>query len=217
MEGCNGRTMAQAARPPENKRKHPRIKTNLRGRYMLPDRREFPCTIVDVAVGGIAVTGPEPGAIGDNVIVYMDELGRVEGQIVRFVEGGFAVALTSTTRATEKMARRLDELQAHGEPSEAGDRRREPRVDLEGEVAPVTMQDGAEAEIVDLSVTGAEIKIKKRPAVGSLVQLGRVKGRVVRHTKLGVAVEFVEVRNDATLTEQLTQISLPAYRQRSSA
>ncbi len=80
--------MVQLSRPRQNSREHPRIKTKLLGRYLLADRREFRCTIVDVASGGIALTGPERGAIGETVIVYIDQLGRVQGNIARFLEGG---------------------------------------------------------------------------------------------------------------------------------
>ncbi len=194
---------------PEDKRKYPRIKTNLRGRYMLPDRREFPCTIIDVALGGIALSGPERGAIRETVIVYMEELGRVEGEVVRHFDGGFALQLTITTRATEKFARRLDGLQAGNRLKSVRERRAEPRVRLDDQVAAVGSSKGRECEIVDLSLTGAHIRIARRPAIGALVQLGRVRGRVVRHTSQGVGVEFVDARNDATLSEQLTQIALP--------
>ena len=47
--------MAQKSKPRQDKRERPRVKTELLGRYMLADGREFPCTIIDVALGGIAV------------------------------------------------------------------------------------------------------------------------------------------------------------------
>lgn len=79
---------------------------------MLADGREFRCTIVDIALGGIALTGPG-GAIGEMVIVYIDQLGRVQGNIVRFFEGGFALKLTGTSRAVEELARRLNDPDAY--------------------------------------------------------------------------------------------------------
>ncbi len=204
--------MAETSRRPEDQRKHPRIKTNLRGRYMLADRREFPCTIIDVAVGGIAVAGPQSGEIGETVVVYMDQLGRVEGEIVRRLEGGFALQLTITTRATDKFARRLEELQAGDRLKNVRERRGELRVKLDNQATPLGSPQssrGAECEIIDLSLTGAHIRIAERPAVGTLVQLGRVRGRVVRHSPQGVAIEFVNARHDASLSEHFVQIALP--------
>ena len=33
----------------EERRRHQRVKVNLLGRYMLADRREFPCQVIDVS------------------------------------------------------------------------------------------------------------------------------------------------------------------------
>ena len=200
--------MAQPAKPQDEKRAHRRIGTSLLGRYMLADRREFPCTIIDVANGGVALTGPERGAIGETVIIYIDQLGRVEGEIARFIDGGFAVRLTVASRAAEKLAVRIRELESANALSRVPERRREPRITPDEPSVP-TESGGAEAQIVNLSLFGAEIKIKKRPPVGALVQIGRLRGRVVRHSKSGVAIEFLSKKDDTTLTERLTEISLP--------
>jgi hypothetical protein len=61
--------------------------------------------------------------------------------------------------------------------------------------------------VIDVSFTGADVKIAgRRPAIGSLITVGRVRGRVVRHTEAGVAVEFVEPVPGGTLTERLAAL-----------
>ena len=200
--------MSQLSKPRQNKREHLRIKTKLLGRYMLADRQEFRCTIIDVALGGIALAGPERGAIGETVIVYIDQVGRVQGDIVRFMEGGFALKLTITTRATEKLAHRLSELQAHNK-LRSFPGRGEPRIEPDDEAAPFSPLEGSECEVIDLSLTGADVKISNRPHVGALVQLGRLRGTVVRHSESGVAIEFVDVPDSATLTDRFNEIALP--------
>lgn len=70
-----------------------RVKVTLRGRYMLSDRREYPCRTIDISAGGIAIVGAMKGKIGEGVVVYLDRAGRVEGTIVRHLAGGFAIAL----------------------------------------------------------------------------------------------------------------------------
>ena len=47
------------------RRRHQRVKVSLLGRYMLADRREFPCQVVDMSPGGMAVIAPVVGKIGD--------------------------------------------------------------------------------------------------------------------------------------------------------
>ncbi|MBS0530873.1 MAG: PilZ domain-containing protein, partial [Proteobacteria bacterium] len=40
---------------PDERRRFQRVKIHLLGRYMLPDRREFPCQIVNMSPGGLAM------------------------------------------------------------------------------------------------------------------------------------------------------------------
>jgi PilZ domain len=68
----------------------------LRGRYMLADGREYECRTVDISAGGIAILGVIKGKIGERVVVYLDEVGRVEGRIVRHFGGCFAIELSVT-------------------------------------------------------------------------------------------------------------------------
>ena len=56
------------------------MRVNLLGRYMLADRREFPCQVVNMSPGGMALIAPVAGAPGERVIAYVDHLGRLEGQ-----------------------------------------------------------------------------------------------------------------------------------------
>ena len=73
------------------RRKHLRLKTNLGGRYVLANLREHLCTVMDASSVGLVLAGPEQGEVGERVIVYIDQMGRIEGRIVRHVEGGFAI------------------------------------------------------------------------------------------------------------------------------
>ena len=46
---------------------------------MLADRREFPCQVVNMSPGGMALIAPVAGQPGERVIAYVDHLGRLEG------------------------------------------------------------------------------------------------------------------------------------------
>ena len=67
----------------QERRRFQRVKVHLLGRYMLPDRREFPCQIINMSPGGLALLAPGIGNVGDRVIAYLDHIGRVEGKITR--------------------------------------------------------------------------------------------------------------------------------------
>ena len=71
----------------EEQRRHPRIKLTLSGRYMLADGSEFPCETVDVSPFGLAIKGRTTGVLGERVVAYIQDLGRVEGEIVRRASG----------------------------------------------------------------------------------------------------------------------------------
>jgi len=47
----------------EERRRHQRVRVNLLGRYMLADRREFPCQVVNMSPGTGAIMAMPPGDI----------------------------------------------------------------------------------------------------------------------------------------------------------
>ena len=186
----------------------PDRRENFLGRYLLADGREFRCTVSDISSRGIALIAPEKGAVGELIVVYIDRLGRLAGEIVRILADGLIVKLTMSTRASKRFAQRLCELPENRPLQNSPESRREPRVELEGEELRVVSLDGTIGKIVNLSMTGAEVKVSARPAIGTLVQLGRTRGKIVRHTPCGVGIEFVDVPADATLSGRFTEIEL---------
>src|SRR5215813_8387722 len=91
----------------QERRRFQRVKVHLLGRYMLPDRREFPCQIINMSPGGLAMLAPGIGNVGDRVIAYLDHVGRVEGKIARIIDNGFAMTISATPRKRDKMAAQL--------------------------------------------------------------------------------------------------------------
>src|SRR5579872_2905372 len=83
-------------------RRYQRVKVNLLGRYMLADRREYPCQVVDMSPGGMAVIAPMAGQPGEKVIAYIDHIGRLEGKVARTIENGFAMTISATLRKRDK-------------------------------------------------------------------------------------------------------------------
>ena len=49
--------------------------------------------------------------------------------------------------------------------------------------------------IIDVSESGAGIATDQRPPKGTLVMLGKVQGRVVRHLEEGFAIEFTRLQH----------------------
>src|SRR5579864_9039804 len=91
----------------DERRRFQRVRVDLLGRYMLPDRREFPCQVVNMSPGGMALIAPVSGQPGERVIAYVDHLGRLEGHIARAFQNGFAMTIGATARKRDKLAAQL--------------------------------------------------------------------------------------------------------------
>jgi len=189
----------------EERRRFQRVKVHLLGRYMLPDRREFPCQIINMSPGGLALLAPGIGNVGDRVIAYFDHIGRVEGRITRIIDNGFAMTIGATAGKRDKLAAQLTWLANRDILNLPEDRRRD-RIVPRNPIAMLTLEGGTKmtCRIIDLSLPGAAIAAENRPPIKSLVMLGRVKARVVRNLEEGFAIEFVHPQVVETLEENVT-------------
>jgi hypothetical protein len=186
-----------ARAPSEERRWFQRVRVSLLGRYMLADRREFPCQVVNMSPGGMALIAPVSGTPGERIIAYVDHLGRLEGNIARSFQNGFAMTIAATARKREKLAAELTWLanrQTLGLPKD----RRHGRVVPRNPIGRLALPNGItmSCHIIDVSQSGAGIASDQRPAIGDLVTLGKVQGRVVRHLEDGFAIEFTRLHPD---------------------
>lgn len=171
---------------------------------MLPDRREFPCQVINMSPGGLALLGQGIGNIGDRVIAYLDHIGRVEGKITRIIDNGFAMTVGATPRKRDKLAAQLTWL-ANRDILNLPEDRRHDRIVPRNPIGVLTLEDGSQmtCRIVDLSRSGAAIAAEHRPAVKAQVLLGRVPARVIRHLEDGFALEFFHEQLEETLEDNV--------------
>jgi hypothetical protein len=187
------------------RRRFQRVKVNLLGRYMLADRREFPCQVVNMSPGGMAVIAPVSGEPGERIIAYVDHLGRLEGHIARVFQNGFAMTISATARKRDKLAAQLTWL-ANRQILSLPEDRRHGRITPRNPIARLILPNGlnVSCRIIDVSQSGAGIATDQRPPVGALVTLGKVQGRVVRYLEDGFAVEFTRLQHPDFLEENVT-------------
>lgn len=181
-------------------RQFQRVPVTLFGRYMLENRQEFPCQVQEMSPGGASLITPRSGDLGECVIAYVDHVGRIEGKITRVFAGGFAMSVNATEKKRDKMASKLTWLANRHELNLAEDRRHE-RVVPAVKTTQIKLEDDRTygVSIIDLSLSGAAIKIDVRPAIGTLLWLGTMRGRVVRHFDEGIAIEFSAVQSRSSL------------------
>jgi len=189
----------------EERRRFQRVKVHLLGRYMLPDRREFPCQVINMSPGGLALLAPGIGNVGDRVVAYLDHIGRVEGKITRIIDNGFAMTVGATPRKRDKLAAQLTWL-ANRDILNLPEDRRHDRIVPRNPIAVLTLEDGNKmtCRIIDLSLSGAAVAAENRPPLKSSILLGRIQGRVVRNLEDGFAIEFVHEQPVETLEESVT-------------
>ena len=186
--------------PGHERRRHPRVPVTVKGRFLAPDGSEYPCAIRDMSLSGIALMSDAAINIGAHLIIYLDDFGRFEGDVVRIFEGGFAIETALSGPRRERVADRL-EAYATGN-KDAGARVFQRYAPAEAgieESSVISLQDGSTApcRIIDMSLGGANVGTDLRAPIGTIVSIGRMKGRVVRHTAEGIAIAFSDIPEKA--------------------
>jgi hypothetical protein len=198
-------TAVLGAQPATDKRRHKRVAITLLGRFMRANRHEYPCRLNDISVGGAAINSPVTVDEGERIVVYFDHIGGLEGSVVRVFEGGFAMQFRTTARKREKLAAQLTWLLNRDVLSGITERRHE-RGSAADQNKTVVLDTGEtlDCEVVDVSFSGASLRMDMRPPIGSSLMLGRMRGRVMRHHDHGIGVQFVDIQEPEALRRHFT-------------
>ncbi|MFZ1680307.1 MAG: PilZ domain-containing protein [Rhizobiaceae bacterium] len=185
-----------------------RVPVRIYGRFMLEDRTEHPCQVSDISPGNVALLTNHVGHLGEKVICYLDHLGRIEGVLTRTLSDGFAMTILASDRKKDKLAAQITWLANKHELDLPEDRRHE-RIAPRNPISVLGMEDGRQYQcrIIDLSLSGAAVELDVRPALGTRVTLGTMRGTVVRHFDDGIAVEFAVLQRADTIDSALDRKS----------
>lgn len=179
------------------RRRHRRVKLRLTGQFMREDRQEFDCVTIDISPGGIALSSENPGEIGEKIVAYLNQIGRVQGVVTRRFSGGFAISMKLPPLKREKLADQLTWLvnrQALGMPED----RRHERILPRSPHTTLFLPNGREymARIIDVSKSGAALTVSVDLPAGTPVTIGLTRAQVVRSFAGGIAVEFLRMFTD---------------------
>ena len=185
-----------------DRRRFRRVHVDLLGRFMRADKQEFSCRMYDISIGGCALLTqtPVPVEAGEKVIAYFDQLGRLEGPVARLFDGGFAITIQASIHRREKLCASLTWLVNKSE-LPGIDERRHDRNTPPNDIGELKLDEGivVPCKILDVSISGASVATDARPVPGQVVQLGKLRARVVRHHENGLALEFLDVQNPNAL------------------
>ena len=179
-----------AARGAQERRRHRRLELSLPGRGLAVSTGEFTCRLVDVSPGGARVLTKTPPKRGERVVLLFDGLGRLEGEVVRAGQTGFGLRLISSQRKRDRLADAIT-WRFNMERLGLDEDRTAPRKPGRGR-AKIRLRDGVviQADVVDVSITGAAFACLERPRVGEAVQVGDMRGHVARWLDTGFTVSF---------------------------
>jgi hypothetical protein len=179
--------MLEATATAAERRRARRIRLKLRGRFLLPDGGEHPCETADVSSTGVSVAAPMIPNLGERIVVYLDELGRLEGVVVRRSPNIFALSLKSASNRTERLAHKLEALT--GAAQQAG-RAEAPAPGRRAAELSVEFGQTFHVEVGEEQDDGARIFAKFALLPGVRVALDGRPGLVVRATDDGFLVGF---------------------------
>ncbi|WP_196223410.1 PilZ domain-containing protein [Roseibium sp. RKSG952] len=181
------------------KRRDPRVKVSVLGRFRLGAASDHPCQVVDMSASGAALVSPVPVETGETATVFLDGFPALTGRVVRLLDSGFAVAFSSGPEDRGQVSSRLSELD--------GDRETiwpETAIPLQSPFTP-TMTEVADShgkrhycQIVDLSLQTVTIATSERLALGERITIGRKRAVVTLHTDHGIVAEFEDQDNRHT-------------------
>jgi hypothetical protein len=194
-------------------RRSVRTATSIGGRYCIAnkrnirgERREFACRTISISTEAIALAGPVRGAAGERVIAHFDDLGKIEGQIMRILPEGFVMSVALPDDKRARLAAKIDWLDKHKHYKLPDDRRYK-RVIPRNPQSTVMLADGSVLGcfVIDMSVSGVAVSADISPQLGDVLAVGKIIGRVVRLFPEGFALRFIELQSIENLESWLIQ------------
>ena len=172
-----------------DRRRHARVEIPLKARFLNANNREFPCIVANISAGGALLRTKHPPDAGDRVVIYIDDVGRFEGSVVRAGKNSFAVDYRGRKKKSKRTADLL--IQALNNKGRRLDRRAAPRIKTDSD-ATVVLESGdiVACSIRDISLTGASLEITPQPPLGAPLKLGKMMAKVVRRHETGIGVVF---------------------------
>jgi PilZ domain len=187
----------------------------LGGRYSLANRhdtrgnrRQFACRTSRVSPYHMMVDVPVVGSIGERVISYFGEFGKLDGWIRETVKGGFVFELAVSQEMREQLASKMSWLDKQQKEAVIDVRAQERIVPVHPH-SELVFADGHTETclVIDMSASGVAVSAETQPAIGTPLAVGRTVGRVVRHFSEGFAVQFVEVQDRERLASLIIRDS----------
>lgn len=183
------RTQAQQ---PSERRRFRRLPLEVDGRLQDAVGLEHHCRTLNLSPGDACITTPAILRVGDKIIMYLNEVGRVEADVLRADPEDRSFGLRFRV-GRHKLERHVDILMGMMYPwARDADARRTPRTPGAG-MADVRTASGRviACQVVDISTVGVGLATTApRPLLGEWVFIAGKAGRVARYFDGGFAIDL---------------------------
>ncbi len=174
-----------------DRRRHRRVPVNTRVRGLTRSGEEFEAISIDICAGGLRIGLGKHLPVGEALVLYLDQIGRVEGTVIRPVEFGYAIRFHASPRKQDKISDQLTWLLNRERLGLTDERVAERRASGGQIVVNYGKGMSIACAVMDASVFGLALKTNgPRPLVGDRVTIGDRTGVCVRYIDGGFAVDF---------------------------
>jgi hypothetical protein len=194
------------------RRHNVRIIINIAGHFSIASRRAaggarpgFACRAVNVSNRAIALIAAVGVKVNDLISARIEHFGKLDGRVLRLIEGGFVMSITASEEEREKLDDKIYWLERYKN-LEAFELRAYPRLAPAQPRNRILFADGTtlRCTILDVSASGAAISAETIPEVGTVLAIGTAVGRVVRRFSGGFALKFVDRLSDDHLNAMVS-------------
>ncbi len=172
------------------KRNYERISLPLKGQLFDPEEKtEICCELISLSGGGATLKSECELPLGKHMVLYIEGFGRYEGTTI-LQSGAPMLSFTIGDLKRKRLIEMLHMFVSRGmRVPDVHQYARAPTSCI-GEIVREN-GDRLPCDILDISLDGASLKTEGRPSIGEVVALGRSLGRVVRHHRSGIAIQYV--------------------------
>lgn len=192
MHGATRDTPQAEIAPIPERRAFQRFAVLIPGRYSLSDGVDRSCVTENISSEGVALRSLVRPPVSAEITCDLRAVGRLVGRCRRHTESGFVLSIRSASAPLNLVASRLREI-ASQQAATATSIRVAERFVPKNTRTTISLSDGTclEASIVNVSQTGVALSAETRPAVDTIVVVGRMPARIVRHFDAGIGATFL--------------------------
>lgn len=178
------------------------VDISAKGRFMRPDYSEQDCIVDTMSPLEAVISCDTRPDVGERIVAYLEHIGRIEGEVTEIGRQSFSILIKATDRKRNKLSAQLAWLEKktrHGLPED----RRHERLAPSNAGSEIKLEDGRtfSCRIIDLSMSGAAIELDLPLDTGTILTLGNMRGRVVRHFQEGVGIAFLDTQPEEVIAK----------------